>query len=135
MSVDTDMTIVGKYYNNGLLGKTIPYGSDGLPLGNDNDGYEVNANWSYVQIIMNTNPDYFNMASDAAGAARMTFIHEVGHALKLCHPKKGTNIDRHTISGLPSAVMNQGLPGDQNGATSATITAHDKSCLYAKWGY
>ena len=128
-----EMLVVGKDIDR-YYAITIPYGSDGYPLMKDG-GYDNDANWAYSEITMNTDSGIFNRASDPTAAARKTFVHEVGHALKLCHPKQGTNIDRHTINGLPKAIMNQGYPGEQNGATSGTITAHDKSCLFTKWGY
>lgn len=131
-----EMYVVGEYRADRVLGKTIPYNSTGEIAWKDeyNKIYDVQANWDCVKIIMNTNPTAYSNASDPSAAARMTFIHEVGHALKLSHPVKSSSISGHNINGLPSAVMNQGFPGNYNGATSATVTAHDKVCLKAKWG-
>lgn len=128
-----EMYVAGEYRKDYNLGKTIPYYSTGEIAWKNND-YDVDANWAYVEIIMNTNPAAYSGASDPSAAARMTFIHEVGHALKLSHPKQSANISGHYINGLPIAIMNQGYPGNNNGATSGTITPHDKACLKAKWG-
>lgn len=128
-----EMYVVGESNDNGVLGLTIPYYSTG-EVARKNNAYDNNANWSHVRIVMNTNPAAYSGASDPSAAARMTFIHEVGHALKLSHPKQSANISGHYIDGLPIAIMNQGYPGYNNGATSGTITPHDKACLKAKWG-
>ncbi len=128
-----EMYVVGEYRTDGVLGRTIPYYSTGVVAGSE-DNPDVHANWAHVEIKMNTNPAAYNGASNPSAAARMTFTHEVGHALKLSHPAKGSSISGHNINGLPYAIMNQGYPGAQNGATSGIITSHDKACLRAKWG-
>lgn len=131
-SFSGEMVVFGKEYTDGTLGETFIYGSSGeLEPTNNN----LNSNWDHVAIAMNTDSNIFNLASDPIAAARKTFVHEIGHALKLCHPVQAPNTDRHNIDDLPKAIMNPGFPNSQGGATSATITAHDKTCLRAKWGY
>lgn len=125
-----EMYVVGSDLGENFLGVTNAYDSSGELSTSD----MVKKDWNYVRITMNTNPSAFSEASNPSAAARKTFIHEVGHALKLSHPVKGSSISGHNINGLPSAIMNQRFPGKNNGATSATVTAHDKSCLKAKWG-
>ncbi len=129
-SLSEEMLVIGENLGNKVYGKTTPYNSSGYP--NEALSYE---DWSYAQITMNINPTVFNNASDPTAAARKTFLHEIGHTLKLCHPANDPNAYTHTINGLPNAIMNPGYPGSLNGATSATITSHDKTCVMWKWGY
>ncbi len=132
-SFSGEMLVVGKYYEDDTLGETIFYDSNGNPMKSWDD-YALNTDWSYSQIYMSTNTTYFKETSNPSNTAKMTFLHEIGHALKLSHPYKHDSLPEHTINGLPIAIMNQGAPGDKGGATSGTITAHDKSNLIAKWG-
>lgn len=113
----------------GVLGRTVPYNSSGSEV-------SANSNWSYVVILINTTTSFYNTlnSSSATNAAKMNFIHEVGHALKLSHPEKNTSYSGHNKGGLPYAVMNQGYPSASYPAVSSTVEDHDKSCLKAKWG-
>ena len=115
------------------LGRTVPLDSSGNPVSADLAG--ANSNWYSVRIYMNTSSSAFSGASNATVAAKMTFIHEVGHALKLAHPAKNKSLSGHNKGenkNLPLAVMNQGFPnGDE---VSSTVADHDKENLKAKWG-
>ena len=73
--------VTGKSYTDGTLGETIPRKADGSIA-------NVDDNWAGVSIRMNTNSNAFSGASNPTTAAKKTFIHEVGHTLKLSHPKK-----------------------------------------------
>lgn len=75
--------------------------------------YEGSANddRAYATVAVNTNSNAFSGAADTTAAARKTFIHEVGHLLKLCHPAVNSSLEDHTHYGYPYAIMNQGLPG------------------------
>lgn len=67
--------------------------------------------------------------------ARKTFLHEVGHALKLKHPEINANLSAHTVSnGRPYAIMNQGYVRSSSDAVAPDIAFHDKVCLKTKWG-
>ncbi len=65
--------------------------------------------------------------------AKKTFTHEVGHALKLSHPIRNSNLANHIYSGLPRSIMNQGYPNSTN--VSSTIVIHDVGNIVSKWGY
>lgn len=80
-SVSGHMMISGKTFDDDTLGELISYNAAGEPVGENSD-------WKYVAIHMNTDPDAFAGADDQVKAARKTFLHEVGHALKLSHPEK-----------------------------------------------
>lgn len=131
-TIDDGINVYGDNLGKYLLGYTTPYDSNGKPLDTSIDG--LISDWAYASITMNTNSSAFSGASDPKLAAQMTFVHEVGHVLKLTHPFISRGLGGHTIDGKPVAIMNQGLPGDFGGAVSSTITGHDKSCLKAKWG-
>lgn len=125
------MSVCG--YNPGndyVFAGTGAYDSNGNPTS------DFNADWSKVTIYMNTSRGaYFNEnCRNPQEAAKKAFLHEVGHALKLSHPFISRGLGGHTIDGRPVAIMNQSYPGDFSGAVSPTITAHDISCLKAKWG-
>lgn len=112
------------------LGGTLAFDSNGIPT----DDFTVN--WSKVTIYINTSREAFvnGYCRNPQEAAKKTFLHEIGHALKLKHPFISNGLGGHTIDGRPTAVMNQGYPGEYYDAVSPTITAHDISCLKAKWG-
>lgn len=131
-TIDDGIFVYGDNLGNYLLGYTTPYDSNGKPLDTSIDG--LIGDWAYADITMNTNSSAFSGASDPKLAAQMTFVHEVGHTLKLTHPFVSRGLGGHIKDGRPVAIMNQGFPGDYDGAVSATITTHDKSCLKAKWG-
>jgi len=74
-NVDSYFPIYGEYWSNSsILGETRVYDANGNPV-------SANSNWHRVSININTNSAAFNTAEQA----RKTFIHEVGHALKLSH--------------------------------------------------
>lgn len=88
-----------------------------------------------VSIIMNTNSTVYSGTGNSTQVAKMTFMHEVGHTLKLCHPAYSPGASRHTYYGrYPKAIMNQGFPMSSAPCVSPTIAYHDKSNLKAKWG-
>lgn len=116
----------------GALGYTKVYDSSGKPISSD---WELDEDWSYVQIQMNIDESAFIGASDPYRAAKKTFIHEIGHALKLKHPEYNSTLELHNWGGgYPLSVMNQGFPGAKGGATYETVRYHDEINLKAKWG-
>ena len=127
-------------FDEGLMGKNYHYDRNGKEVGSDDD-------WSYSTIKMNTDSTAYNKlpASRRSDGARMCFIHEVGHALKLAHPfDGGTAFDHDYANLLPYAVMNTGLPVifgftdtedlKKYEQVAWTVTDHDKLCLKGKWG-
>ncbi len=93
-----------------------------------------------IKILINTNTSlydsYYDSLSVKRQAASMNFIHEVGHALMLSHPKQDARLSGHTKNvGKPYAVMNEGLPFlSVKPEVSPTPTSHDTDCLKGKWG-
>lgn len=140
-SLSGEMHVVGKYYPDNVTGETIPYDSNGNIM-TKGAGYDVNGNWARIIINMNTDSDLFNGTGIPKEAARKTFVHEVGHALKLCHPFTTSKEANHTyevyIEGkkyyAPKSVMNQGAPTKSNPQVASTVVAHDRSCIIEKWG-
>ncbi len=129
-SLKDEMLVVGMDLSNtDYLAVTVYYRNGASVYGN--------SDWDTSKIYMSTALSDFQNGScrDAKEAARQTFVHEVGHALKLSHPLLSKGLPGHTKpGGRPVAVMNQGYPGSYDEAVSPIITAHDKSCLIAKWG-
>ncbi len=122
-------SVIGASVGTGVRGETIPYNSSGNETNFD-------SNWQRVVIKMNTNTAAYNGSAsgyNATDQAKKTFIHEVGHALKLKHPIMQFGLDGHNYpNGRPWAVMNEGLI---NGSyIPAVISQHDRSNLIAKWG-
>ncbi|MDE7229394.1 MAG: hypothetical protein K2N56_02835 [Oscillospiraceae bacterium] len=120
----------------GRVGYTQPYDKNGNPL----DG-EIgdNSDWWLAQIQMNIDESAYSVASKPALTAKKVYIHEVGHALKLTHPKCNPSLDLHSYGdGYPLSVMNQGIPYSyaegKGGATSDVPKYHDIINLKAKWG-
>ena len=103
-----------------------------LPISPDN-------NWDHVEILLNTATD--GVLKNDTTLIRKVIIHELGHALKLAHPK-GVNFLQDITNGRGSytndncvcAVMNQGSPEDEYGLTCSTPKWHDKINLINKWG-
>lgn len=128
---DGEMLVMGENLDDpGFLGVTYHYNIIGQNVSSG-------ADWSYSTIKMNTSMTMYKDSGcrNATEAARMTFIHEVGHALKLSHPYQDSRYTGHTYyGGRPYAVMNSGYPGQYNNAVSPSITDHDRSNLIAKWG-
>jgi hypothetical protein len=121
-----------------LLGRVVPTRESGATAGMDE-------NWYDVRVEMNSNASVWSANGGTTAAirterARHTFVHEVGHVLKLRHPFAGDashDISGHTIRGLnnwfyPRALMNQGFPNTAE--VSPTITDHDRLNLRARWG-
>ncbi len=120
--------VYGKNLNSGVLGETIPRDSSGNIVSMD-------SNWYSVTINMNYNTNAYSVASNPTAFAKRTFMHEVGHCLKLAHPQFGYGISGHTIMGYPYAVMTSGIPGSSSYPyVSANIEQHDRNNLIAKWG-
>lgn len=118
-------SVIGKVYTDGTLGETVPYDSNGNIT-------TLTGNFGKVTIYMNTNSNAFSGASNPTTAATKTFIHEVGHALKLAHPLNDSSVSNHIYGGLPCAVMNQGYPNSTS--VASTVASHDIDNLKAKWG-
>lgn len=126
------MSVMGQSFEDGTLGRTIPYDSNANIMIKGNE-YDVDSNWASVRIYMNTNPNAFDCYVSSTISAKKTFIHEIGHALKLKHPDRYEE-GHNYYSGYPHAVMNPKPPDYRNLQSAKEITDHDKSCLIAKWG-
>lgn len=131
--------VTGREFNNTNLGRTNPYDASGN-LMDTTEG--VNSDWSYVRIDINVDPGAFAdihngliTPSKLITNARKTFLHEVGHALKLSHPEQNSALSGHTVSsGRPYAIMNMGYVRSSSDAVAPDIAYHDKICLRTKWG-
>lgn len=122
----------GDYY----MGKVRIYDKNGVETDDDD------SDLLYSKIIMNTDSIAYNElpASQRSDGARMCFIHEVGHVLRLAHPDDGGSaIGHHYANLLPYAVMNTGLPVNRSDGkydqVAWSVADHDKLCLRGKWGY
>lgn len=126
-------------------GADLPVNADvmtaGYTLFYNQYGEEVDANedcvFSLIQInTSNAALDYYRSSTPAIKKSftKKTFLHEVGHALKLCHPIRDPSYSGHTYNnGYPIAIMNQGKAG-YYGYIGKKIEEHDKICVQAKWG-
>lgn len=136
---DGKCPVIGMEFDDNTLGCTNPFDSYGNLL-DTTQGF--NSDWSYVRIDMNVDPamfvdikNFFISPDNMITNARKTFLHEVGHALKLTHPEKNANLSGHTVSnGRPYAIMNQGYVRSSSDAVAPDIAFHDKVCLKTKWG-
>ncbi|MDD6058895.1 MAG: hypothetical protein PUB97_00760 [Ruminococcus sp.] len=117
--------VYGKSFSDGTLGETVPRDASGNIV-------VANSNWRTVSINMNNSSSAFSGATNRTAAAKKTFIHEVGHALKLAHPIQNSQLSGHIYNGYPFSVMNQGYPNGYE--VSSSVTNHDCRCLEAKWG-
>lgn len=121
-----------------VAGRTIPYDENGIRC--DYSGGE-NLNWLFSKIEMSISAGpmaYYRYLEANREYAKKSFVHEVGHCLKLKHPDYVGTHPGHNYNGAdggkyPLAIMNQG-PSTSAYYVSSTITDHDKSCLTAKWG-
>ncbi len=118
-------SVHGKTYSDGTFGETIPRDSNGNIVSMD-------SNWYSVSIYMNTSAAIFN--NDVEFATK-SFVHEVGHALKLKHPTSNFNLTGHTyVGGYPKSIMNQNHPVDNKPWISPVVVQHDIDNLQGKWG-
>ena len=125
MSINGCTYVYGQTYTDGTLGVTSVYDYNGNPT-------SANSDWKYVTITMNTLSTAFGTGSEVQDRAKKTFVHEVGHALKLSHPEHNSSLIMHDNNGYPVAIMNQGYP---NGIyIQSSICYHDKLNLQTKWG-
>lgn len=111
--------VYGSTYYDGTLGETLTYNGSTI--------VSENSTWTSVAIYMNSNSSVF--PNETAG--KKTFIHEVGHALKLKHPLNSVYFHGPQYYGYPKAIMNQGIPNTAEVASS--IQQHDIENLKAKW--
>ncbi|MDE7229549.1 MAG: hypothetical protein K2N56_03635 [Oscillospiraceae bacterium] len=125
-TIASEGLVCGEDLGEGYFGKTSYYRANGTQVYGFMD-------YDYVIISINSDPNAFDGARDKKEAARKTYLHEIGHALKLTHPIT-LNYDDHIYNGLPYAVMNQKKPIVDGEWISPTITPHDKQCLIEKWG-
>lgn len=117
-------TVYGTSYDDGTYGELISRNAQGKIVSMD-------SNWYMVEISMNNDPSAFSDSN----AARRTFIHEVGHALKLKHPSANFSLSGHTYyGGLPKSVMNQGPPSSSKPWIATTVEEHDEINIIGKWG-
>ncbi|MCL2071529.1 MAG: hypothetical protein FWH07_04750 [Oscillospiraceae bacterium] len=118
-------------------GEVLPYNMNGQL------DKTANADWDYILIIMNSSTSFWVQYGNLARQkelASATFIHEVGHALKLQHHRSGGNpfgggappIAGHTEDAggdwYPLSVMNPYASISSPGTTNTDITS-----LRNKW--
>ena len=117
--------------------ETCPYDQYGRPIPMN----ELDRDWLQIDILMNTDEKVYSEKlysglKDKSVVAKKTFLHEVGHSLKLQHPVENSALEEHIFSGLPLSVMNNRRPYSQGGEifTASEPTHHDRVTLIAKWG-
>ena len=134
-TVAGQMFVMGKKLEAGALGLTVPYDSSyNIMYDSSGKEYEYHSDWSYVRIYMTTLDSSYSQVRYKTNTAKMTFIHEVGHALKLAHPIVDDDL-HDTGYGRPYAVMNQGCVDPSFFPyVTGTVDEHDKECLRYKWG-
>jgi len=118
----------GVWRRDGVLGYVDVYDSNGTFL--TDTTRNNNGDWHRAVVFMNTNHDDWLQGgvSNSVGTQRVrkTFIHEVGHVLKLRHPTCNSR-----------AVMHQGFPfvlGGNNSLITPFRQHHDEINLRMKWG-
>lgn len=117
-------TVYGTSYDDGTYGELISRNAQGKIVSMD-------SNWYMVEISMNNNTSAFANSN----AARRTFIHEVGHALKLKHPSANFSLSGHTYyGGVPKAIMNSGPASSSKPWIATAIEENDEINLIGKWG-
>lgn len=111
-------------------GETVFYDENGKVV-------DIYTNCVWSEIEMNTNAKIMKFFAERPDYAKpifsKAFRHEVGHALKLTHPLKNSDLHTNKYGGYPEAIMNPGDPGGEE-YVSPTITEHDKACLRKRWG-
>ena len=94
------------------------------PLDRNSNEVDMDDNWHSIAIYMNTNQNVWNSGGVSLAVmqkrAAKTFIHEVGHVLKLAHPGCAVRCVMH--SGYPNAGM-----------VSPSVTAHDLMSIARRW--
>jgi len=122
-------------YESFVLGETNGY----KKVSSMNKIASINEDWSHVIISLNTSSAGPLVGDDAL--IRKVIIHELGHALKLAHPKQVDDIQSVPNAHGPyaddnsvCALMNQGDPNDTSNLTCATPKWHDIINLRNKWG-
>lgn len=122
-------------------GANLPISADGMIAGYtlfyDVYGEPINENCdcAFSRIQINTSNealDYFRTSTRGKLYAKTTFLHEVGHVLKLAHPIQDPTQSGHTLNGYPKAIMNPGKAG-YYGYIGVKIEDHDTLCVQAKW--
>ena len=92
-----------------------------------------NSNWTHGIIEMSINTEPGSLLTLPLIEREVTFIHEVGHALKLRHPH-----DVHGHNWRPISIMNQCSPVshmvEHPGTMSARPSRYDEFNLIQKWG-
>lgn len=139
--INNKWPVIGMKYSDTTLGCTIPYDASGNLI-DVNVDENLDLDWAYVRIEMKVEPSAFYdihngllSSNKLITNARKTFLHEVGHALKLKHPERNAKLSGHTVSnGRPYAIMNQGYVRSSSDAVAPDIAYHDKICLKTKWG-
>lgn len=97
----------------------------------DSNGADCNEDVDWAKITVALNVDKLKEKDKVFAGAVVT--HEVGHALKLKHPARNSNLPGHNLGdGYPRAIMY----GDVNdiGVFALRVEKHDRECLIAKWG-
>jgi hypothetical protein len=123
----------------GYLGQLMHRDANGVLVdasfapGNGSLQNGVNANWHRLEIHMQSDLSVWHLPAVVSNAVveqrvAATFMHEVGHVLKLDHPTcSGSNPpDNHSVI--------RGGFADRNPARSANVTQHDRNLLRRRWG-
>lgn len=119
------------FFNSGISylthGRVTPLNFRGEPILGDTTKMDVY--WYGLRITMNTNMNVWGWGGVSPAVQReratATFIHEVGHALKIAHPKCNC-----------LSVMHSDFPNNAGGAAhvSPIVTVHDRNNLRQRWG-
>lgn len=120
-----------------MIDKNI-YGSTDVQTAYNTDAFDDD--WEATTIFLNISVNDNDVASSEM-LRKKIIAHEMGHALKLLHPKereclypnsngRGNYLDDDSVL----AIMNQGSPLDDNNKTAASPKWHDKINLINKWG-
>lgn len=111
---DMTVTVVGSNANGDWFGRLVPY------------PYVLNGTWSELQIQIALDSNKMNSSSASIYDQQKVFLHELGHALKLCHT------DEYHTGWQPVSIMSQGLVTTESYAP-ARQTGYDKYNLSRKW--
>ena len=110
----TFLRVEGASLNPNIFGQTGGFNAN-------NQAVAVTANWNSARITMNSNVSVWGPTSEALATrqvrAAKTFMHEVGHTLKL-----------NDVSSNCTAVMRQAH------VSALFVVNHDRNTLRAKWG-
>lgn len=124
--------------NQYVQAKTVP-----KVMNEDNETQDgFSSDWEAVTIYLNIEQGKgLNAPGVDDALIEKVILHELGHALKLTHPRQESNLADvpHGRGGYGSdakvvALMNQGDPDSQSGLAASTPKWHDIINLINKWG-